>query len=72
MNEFNHPSPEALAAFVDGRLSGDPRDQVMAHLDRCRDCYEVFAETVRFQRQEEPRGRVLRPARFGAPQWVWW
>jgi hypothetical protein len=72
MNESNHPSPEALAAFVDGRLSGDPRAQVMAHLDRCRDCYEVFAETVRFQGAEEPRGRVVRSSRFGAPQWVWW
>jgi hypothetical protein len=72
MNEFHHPSPEALAAFVDGRLAGDERAEVVAHLDRCRDCYEVFAGTVRFQRQEEPRGRVLRPARFGAPQWVWW
>jgi hypothetical protein len=72
MNESTHPSPAVLAAFVDGRLSGDPRAEVVAHLDRCRDCYDVFAETVRFQREEAPRGRVLRPARFGAPQWVWW
>jgi hypothetical protein len=72
MNESTHPSPEVLAAFVDGRLDGDARAEVVAHLDRCRDCYEVFAGTVRFQRQEEPRGRVLRPVRFGAPQWVWW
>ena len=72
MNESTHPSPEVLAAFVDGRLAGDARAEVVAHLDRCRDCYEVFAGTLRFQRQEEPRGRVLRPARFGAPRWVWW
>lgn len=72
MNESTHPSPAVLAAFVDGRLSGDPRAEVVAHLDRCRDCYDVFAETVRFQREEAPRGRVLRPARFGAPQWLWW
>jgi len=72
MNEFNHPSPEVLAAFVDGRLSGGARSEVVVHLDRCRDCYEVFAETVRFQGEEAPRGKVLRPARFGAPQWVWW
>lgn len=72
MNESHHPSPAALAAFVDGRLVGEARTEVVAHLDRCRDCYEVFAGTVRFQRQEEPQGRVLRPARFGAPQWMWW
>ena len=72
MNESTHPSPEALAAFVDGRLSGAARSEMVAHLDRCRACYEVFAETVRFQGEEEPRGKVLRPSRLGAPQWVWW
>lgn len=72
MNESTHPSPEALAAFVDGRLSGEARSEMVAHLDRCRDCYDVFSETVRFQGEEEPRGKVLRPSRLGAPQWVWW
>jgi hypothetical protein len=72
MNESIHPSPEVLASFVDGRLAGDARAEVVAHLDRCRDCYELFAETVRFQGEEAPRGRVLRSARFGAPPWVWW
>lgn len=72
MNESTHPSPEVLAAFVDGRLSGGVRAEVVTHLDRCHDCYEVFAATVRFQGEEAPRGKVLRPARFGAPQWVWW
>lgn len=72
MNESNHPSPENLAAFVDGRLSGEERRGVVAHLDACPDCYEVFAETVRFQGEEQPRGQVLRPPRLAAKRWLGW
>lgn len=72
MRELNHPSPEVLAAFVDGRLSGEERRGVVAHLDACPDCYEVFAETVRFQGEEEPRGQVLRPPHFAAKRWLGW
>lgn len=65
------PAPEVLAAFVDGRLTGDARRRVAAHLDACADCYELFSETVRFQGEEEPRGRVVTSDRFGSRQWHW-
>lgn len=67
----HHPDPEVLAAFVDGRLRGDERRAVVEHLDRCPECYEVFAETVRFQGEEEPRGELVRPARFSGRPWLW-
>lgn len=61
----DHPRPEMLAAFVDGRLSGKEREAMIAHLDACPDCYEVFAETVRFLQDEEPRGEVVPIGREG-------
>lgn len=42
---------ELLAAFVDGRLSGEERAQMTAHLAACEDCYETFAETVRIREE---------------------
>lgn len=54
-----HPTEEILAAMVDGRLTGKERREVVEHLDACPDCYEVFAETVRFQEEDAPRGRVV-------------
>jgi hypothetical protein len=69
------PDPIALAAFVDGRLSADERREVVLHLDRCEACYETVLETVRFQSEEEPAGRVIGPRRLGAtsrrPAWFW-
>ncbi len=42
------PDPEQLAACAEGRLEGEERAQVLAHLRACADCYEVFVETLRF------------------------
>jgi len=72
MNASAHPTPETLASFVDGRLPDEERRAMVAHLDACPDCYEVFAETVRFQGEEEPRGHVLRPPRLAAKRWLGW
>jgi hypothetical protein len=47
------PSLEDLAAFLDGRLSGDERARVVTHLADCPSCYEVFAEAARYQLEEE-------------------
>src|SRR5215207_2709391 len=47
------PSLEDLAAFLDGKLSGDEHARVVAHLADCPRCYEVFAESARFQLYEE-------------------
>ena len=47
------PSLEDLAAFLEGKLSGDERARIVAHLADCPDCYEVFAEAARFELLEE-------------------
>jgi hypothetical protein len=43
-----HPSSEALAAHVDGALSGDERERVLNHLAECRRCRRDVeaAETI--------------------------
>lgn len=41
------PPLENIAAFIDGKLSGAEREELIVHLNRCDDCYEVFIETVK-------------------------
>jgi hypothetical protein len=46
--EAAHPccDDEELAVFLDGRLSGQDRSEMMAHLAKANDAYEVFACTA--------------------------
>lgn len=72
-----HPSIEEIAASIDGRLDDGERERLNVHLADCEDCYELFAETARFLRDEgwqagipddttadEADSRVLHPS-FG-------
>lgn len=54
------PPLEDLAAFLDGRLSGEERARMTAHLADCERCYEVFAGAARFQEDSAQKGRVFR------------
>lgn len=57
-----HPDPEALAAFVDGRLEGEERRRLTEHLADCEPCYEIFSGVVAFQAEaEEAGGAVVAP-----------
>jgi len=47
-----HPTLETIAAFLDGRLQGDQKAEVQAHLADCDECYEVFSEVVHIQAEE--------------------
>ena len=58
------PSAETVAAFVDGRLDGSARREVIEHLAECGDCRELVSDIVDFQAEEEPADVVARP-RFG-------
>lgn len=58
---------EELAAFVDGRLSGEGRARVLKLLAESEEAYEVFAETVRFQAEERAAEEEVAAARF--PVW---
>jgi len=36
------PSPESIAALVDGRITGQKRDEIMKHISSCDACCETF------------------------------
>lgn len=55
------PPLEQIAAFVDGKLDRRERDVVAAHLGDCEQCYEVFAGTVRFRREDGAGGVAAHP-----------
>lgn len=65
---------ELIAAFVDDRLDNENRRQVIEHLDRCEDCYELFVDVGRFQGEGVTDRNVLRPAssRWGLRQPLTW
>jgi len=42
------PSDEALAGFVEGRLEGEAREALLAHLNDCRACYHHWLEVATY------------------------
>lgn len=62
LTETTHTAPdlEELAAYVEGRLSGERKGQVEERLVRDEEYYEVFLHSVRFQREEKARRRSER------------
>lgn len=56
-----HPELEELAALLDGRLPPEECARIRAHLVRCEDCRETYAEAVHVQEElaETSRGEVL-------------
>jgi hypothetical protein len=47
------PSAEDLAAYIDNRLAGNRRMEIDEHLAKCRRCFEVFEEVLRFNLEQE-------------------
>jgi tetratricopeptide (TPR) repeat protein len=56
------PSPETLAAFAEGRLTGAASDAVVAHLDVCEECSHEVALAMRAI--DEEGANVVRPRRW--------
>ncbi len=50
--ENGHPPLESIAAYLDGNLALDERKAVSSHLDSCPACYEIYAESLHFQKAE--------------------
>ena len=64
----DHPDPPELAAFLDGRLSGAAREEVVRHLSLCRECYEVVQESL--GDLETERAAVRRVVMPGRRRWL--
>jgi len=59
------PNEETLAQFIDGRLSGQGREAMLAHLNRCRACYHHWLEIGAYLTSSEaaaPAPSNTRPA----------
>lgn len=60
-HQSDHPALESIAAYLDGRLPETERRAMASHLDKCAACYEIYTESLRFQKEdrEEARRAVL-------------
>jgi hypothetical protein len=60
--ELQCPPAEELAALLEGRMDPGGRERLLAHLNACESCLQVFTAAVEFrakfpeysQRSEEP------------------
>lgn len=43
------PPAEELAALLEGRLEPGARERLLAHLNACESCFQVFTAAVEFQ-----------------------
>jgi hypothetical protein len=43
------PPAEELAALLEGRLRGKARTRLLAHLNACEPCFQVFTAAVEFR-----------------------
>jgi len=64
------PDAEALASYIDGRVSAPERAEIEAHLASCEDCYFVFSETVQEQNShdDEEKSEITQWLRRWSPQ----
>ena len=62
VNMTNCPSDETLAAFIDGRLDGAARDEVVAHLSSCTECRDGVNSVYEMQSEVPDRRAWLIPA----------
>lgn len=75
VERVNCPETETLAAFVDGHLPAAEREQVLEHLDRCKACRELVAETAALLEDLETPAKLAGsrslPWRGGARRWLY-
>ena len=49
----SHPTDEQLADFIDNRLLGNIKDEVMDHLAHCDECREVINEVIEYKKKSK-------------------
>lgn len=70
------PSDETLARFIEGALTGQGRETMLAHLNRCASCYRHWLEAASLlnggERAAIPRAQSGSPARAWQSLRPWW
>ncbi|MCA9687133.1 MAG: zf-HC2 domain-containing protein, partial [Myxococcales bacterium] len=64
---IEHPTDEALAAFLDGTLDEADRKAVIAHLDSCPRCFEWVAEVSASLAEEPAQPQAVAEGRSPTP-----
>jgi len=63
------PNEETLAQFIDGRLTGQGRETMLAHLNRCRACYHHWLEVAAYLTSSEAAASAPGNTRPAASLW---
>jgi len=63
------PSEETLAQFIDGRLTCQARETMLAHLNRCRACYHHWLEVAAYLTSSEAAASAPGKTRPAASLW---
>jgi len=50
-NYFSHPKDSELADFIDKKLEGEERDEIVEHLVHCSSCREVVYEVIEYKKK---------------------
>ena len=77
--EGDCPPPEDIAAFIDNQLSEGKRKKVMAHLNNCANCHQLYIETIETMNDiegEKPKEGIQHILNFAgtrqkAPSHLW-
>jgi hypothetical protein len=64
-------TPADLAAFLEGNLTGEERDRMVRHLNRCPDCFERYTSTARLLGAIEEEEASASPAAEGGSRSRW-
>lgn len=68
-NMIDCPTTEKLSEFIDGKLSPEKRESVVAHLGDCVVCYSVVSEslTIREELIRQSRARIKKHLSYSLP-----
>lgn len=59
--DMTHPTDQTLAAFADGTLSAEERQEVIEHLADCAECLDVIVMTTEIKAAEDLTALEIRP-----------
>lgn len=66
-----HPEPEALAAFLEGNLTGTELNVTAEHLRDCEECQDLLGEAAAFELEETGCSAIESTIRRPVARWPW-
>ncbi len=66
------PPDAVMAAFLEHRLDKQGKEKMLAHLNRCEDCYRLWVETSLLLHEEVPESPATTPSQVKAKRPLLW